>query len=38
MIYGKPFHEATILRVGAAFEQATDWHQRTPDLAWITPR
>ena len=38
MIYGKPFHEATILRVGAAFEQATDWHQRTPDVAWITPR
>jgi aspartyl-tRNA(Asn)/glutamyl-tRNA(Gln) amidotransferase subunit A len=38
MIYGKPFHEATILRVGAAFERATDWHRRTPDLAWITPR
>jgi aspartyl-tRNA(Asn)/glutamyl-tRNA(Gln) amidotransferase subunit A len=37
MIYGKPFHEATILRVGAAFERATDWHRRTPDLAWITP-
>jgi aspartyl-tRNA(Asn)/glutamyl-tRNA(Gln) amidotransferase subunit A len=36
MIYGKPFHEAMILRVGYAFEQATDWHRRTPDLAWIS--
>ena len=38
MIYGKPFHEATILRVGAAFEQTTDWHRRTPELAWIASR
>jgi aspartyl-tRNA(Asn)/glutamyl-tRNA(Gln) amidotransferase subunit A len=35
MIYGKPFQEAMILRVGYAFEQATDWHRRTPDLSWI---
>ena len=33
MIYGKPFDEATVLRVGNAFQQATDWHRRTPDLA-----
>ena len=35
MIYGKAFHEEMILRVGHAFQQATDWHRRTPDLAWI---
>jgi len=34
MIYGKPWHEDVVLRVGYAFEQATDWHRRTPDLAW----
>lgn len=34
MIYGKAFDEAMVLRVGYAFEQATDWHQRRPDLAW----
>ncbi len=30
MIYGKPFREDVILRVGYAFQQATDWHRRTP--------
>jgi aspartyl-tRNA(Asn)/glutamyl-tRNA(Gln) amidotransferase subunit A len=35
MISGKAFDEAMILRVGYAFEQATDWHRRTPDLSWI---
>lgn len=34
MIYGKSFHEEMVLRVGHAFQQATDWHQRRPDLAW----
>ena len=34
MLLGKPFDEATILRLGYAFEQATDWHRRTPDLSW----
>ncbi len=34
MIHGKPRDEAMVLRVGQAFEQATDWHQRTPDLHW----
>jgi aspartyl-tRNA(Asn)/glutamyl-tRNA(Gln) amidotransferase subunit A len=34
MISGKPFDEAMILRVGHAFEQATDWHRRTPNLSW----
>lgn len=34
MIYGKPFDEATILRIGYAYEQATEWHTRRPDLSW----
>lgn len=34
MIYGKPFCEDMVLRVGYAFEQATAWHERHPDLAW----
>lgn len=34
MVYGKSFDEETILRVGYAYEQATPWHDRTPDLAW----
>jgi aspartyl-tRNA(Asn)/glutamyl-tRNA(Gln) amidotransferase subunit A len=34
MIYGKPFDEETILRLGYAYEQATDWHTRRPDLSW----
>ncbi|MCC7366427.1 MAG: amidase [Dehalococcoidia bacterium] len=29
---GRPFDEATVLRAGAAFEGATDWHRRRPDL------
>lgn len=34
MIYGKPFDEATVLRIGHAYEQATEWHTRQPDLSW----
>jgi hypothetical protein len=34
MVYGKPFQEDMALRVARGFEQATDWHQRHPDLAW----
>lgn len=34
LIYGRAFAEATVLRVGHAFERATAWHVRTPDLAW----
>jgi aspartyl-tRNA(Asn)/glutamyl-tRNA(Gln) amidotransferase subunit A len=29
---GRPFDEATVLRAGFAYEQATDWHRRRPDL------
>ena len=32
MIYGKPFDEARVLRVGHAYQQATDWHRRHPAL------
>ncbi len=32
MIYAKPFDEATVLRIGHAYQQATDWHLRTPNL------
>ncbi|GAC1299902.1 MAG: hypothetical protein NVSMB23_30870 [Myxococcales bacterium] len=38
LIYGKAFDEATVLRVGHAYEQATRWHERTPDLAWAAER
>src|SRR6185436_10000970 len=31
-IVGRPFDETTILRVGHAYEQATDWHTRRPPL------
>jgi aspartyl-tRNA(Asn)/glutamyl-tRNA(Gln) amidotransferase subunit A len=30
MITGHPFDEATVLRVGHAYEQLTSWHQRSP--------
>ncbi len=29
-LIGKPFGEARLLRVGHAFQQATDWHRRQP--------
>jgi aspartyl-tRNA(Asn)/glutamyl-tRNA(Gln) amidotransferase subunit A len=31
-IVGRPFDEATVLRLGHAYEQATDWSRRTPAL------
>ena len=31
-ILGRPFGEATILRVGHAYEQATEWHTKRPQL------
>jgi aspartyl-tRNA(Asn)/glutamyl-tRNA(Gln) amidotransferase subunit A len=30
--YGKPYDEATLFRVGQAYESATDWHTRRPPL------
>jgi Asp-tRNA(Asn)/Glu-tRNA(Gln) amidotransferase A subunit family amidase len=32
MITGRLYDEATVLRVGLAYERATDWHARTPTL------
>ena len=29
-IAGRPFDEATVLRVGHAYERATEWHLRRP--------
>lgn len=31
-IAGKPFAEDTVFRIAHAYEQATDWHRRHPDL------
>jgi aspartyl-tRNA(Asn)/glutamyl-tRNA(Gln) amidotransferase subunit A len=31
-IMGRPFDEETVLRVGAAYEAATDWHDQRPAL------
>ncbi len=31
-LIGKPFDEATILKVAHAYEQATDWHRRRPPV------
>jgi aspartyl-tRNA(Asn)/glutamyl-tRNA(Gln) amidotransferase subunit A len=31
-VIGRPFDEATMLRVAHAYEQATDWHRRRPPL------
>ncbi len=33
-IYAKPFHEDMALRIAYAYEQATEWHKRRPNLAW----
>jgi aspartyl-tRNA(Asn)/glutamyl-tRNA(Gln) amidotransferase subunit A len=35
MVYAKPFQEDVALRVAYAYEQATDWHKRRPDLSWV---
>ena len=35
MIYAKPLQEGLALRVGQAFEQATDWHKQHPALDWL---
>jgi aspartyl-tRNA(Asn)/glutamyl-tRNA(Gln) amidotransferase subunit A len=32
-IAGRPFAEATVLRIAHAYQQATDWHRRHPALA-----
>jgi aspartyl-tRNA(Asn)/glutamyl-tRNA(Gln) amidotransferase subunit A len=32
-LIGRPFDEATLLRIGAAFQRATDFHDRVPEFA-----
>lgn len=34
MIYAKPFQEDMVLRIGNAFQKATEWHRATPNLKW----
>jgi aspartyl-tRNA(Asn)/glutamyl-tRNA(Gln) amidotransferase subunit A len=36
-IVGRPFDEATVLRIARAYERATDWHTRRPDPATWKP-
>ncbi len=37
-IVGRPFADATVLRIARAYERATDWHRRRPDPAgWRLP-
>jgi Asp-tRNA(Asn)/Glu-tRNA(Gln) amidotransferase A subunit family amidase len=38
MIYGRPFHEDKVLRIGHAYQQATEWHSQQPSLEWATSR
>jgi aspartyl-tRNA(Asn)/glutamyl-tRNA(Gln) amidotransferase subunit A len=35
-LIGQAGTEARLLALGSAFQQATDWHRRAPDLAWAT--
>jgi aspartyl-tRNA(Asn)/glutamyl-tRNA(Gln) amidotransferase subunit A len=36
-LMGGPYADATLVRLGRAFQQVTDWHRRRPDLsAWET--
>lgn len=37
-VIGRPFDEATVLRVGYAYQRATDWHLRRPRLVAGTPQ
>jgi len=32
-IIGRPFDEATVLRVADAYQRLTDWHTRRPAMA-----
>jgi aspartyl-tRNA(Asn)/glutamyl-tRNA(Gln) amidotransferase subunit A len=31
-IVGRPFDESTVVRAAHAYEQATEWHRRTPRI------
>ena len=34
-VTAKPFDEGMALRVAHAYERATSWHERRPDLSWV---
>jgi aspartyl-tRNA(Asn)/glutamyl-tRNA(Gln) amidotransferase subunit A len=36
-IVGKPFDEATVLAIGDAYQQRTDWHLMMPPVAQLVP-
>lgn len=35
MLYARPFGERVLLRAGAAFQHASDYHQQHPQLDWV---
>jgi aspartyl-tRNA(Asn)/glutamyl-tRNA(Gln) amidotransferase subunit A len=37
-LMGRPFDEATLLRIGYAYEQAAEWHLRRPSLTAGAPK
>ena len=37
-LVGQAGAEARLLALGSAFQRATTWHRRTPDLGWATDR
>jgi aspartyl-tRNA(Asn)/glutamyl-tRNA(Gln) amidotransferase subunit A len=37
-VTAKSFDEGMALRVAHAYERATSWHERRPDLSWAEPR
>jgi Asp-tRNA(Asn)/Glu-tRNA(Gln) amidotransferase A subunit family amidase len=34
-LYGRPFDEATLFRVAHAYDPATDWHRRRPEIGRV---
>jgi aspartyl-tRNA(Asn)/glutamyl-tRNA(Gln) amidotransferase subunit A len=36
-IMGRPFDEPTVLRIAHAYEQATEWHRRRPEIGRRSP-
>jgi aspartyl-tRNA(Asn)/glutamyl-tRNA(Gln) amidotransferase subunit A len=36
-VIGQPLHERTLLRLGYAYQAATAWHTRQPDLSTVGP-
>jgi aspartyl-tRNA(Asn)/glutamyl-tRNA(Gln) amidotransferase subunit A len=36
MLYGRPFQEDKVLRIGHAYQEATDWHRQRPAMEWTS--